>query len=227
MSADKKLTLYTAKRCPFAHRTEIILNEVGAKFERVEIDLDNKPEWYKDVNPDLKVPALILDGTKLAESFVIVQLISDLYPEQGLLPSDPVQRAQIRFAVELFGSKIPSHWYQYLSKFNDLEARQAYIDNINAGFRRFNDLLLEQAPSGPYFLGSQYSLADIAIAPFILRIEKFNRLYLDGLKFEAVEQLPRLKQFLEGITQRPSAQATVLSDEKFIAWLDRFNIPRP
>ncbi|KAG0164600.1 hypothetical protein DFQ28_009645 [Apophysomyces sp. BC1034] len=227
MSADKKLTLYTAERCPFAQRTEIILNEVGAKFERVEIDLDNKPEWYGDINPDLKVPALVIDGTKLAESLVIVELINDLYPEQGLLPSDPVQRAQIRFAIELFGAKVFPHWYQYLAKFKDLEARQAYIDNVNAGFRRLNDLLLEQAPSGPYFLGSQYSLADIAIAPFVLRIEKFNRLYLDGLKFEAVEELPRVKEFLQGISQRPSAQATIVTDEKFIASLARFSIPHP
>jgi hypothetical protein len=40
-----KLTFYTAIVCPYAQRTAIALKEVGAEYEKVEIDLQNKPSW--------------------------------------------------------------------------------------------------------------------------------------------------------------------------------------
>jgi hypothetical protein len=40
-----KLTFYTAIICPYAQRTAIALKEVGAEYEKVEIDLANKPAW--------------------------------------------------------------------------------------------------------------------------------------------------------------------------------------
>lgn len=43
--AGNKLVLYTARICPYAQRTAIALHEVGADYESVEIDLQNKPSW--------------------------------------------------------------------------------------------------------------------------------------------------------------------------------------
>lgn len=40
-----KLTFYTAIICPYAQRAAITLQEVGADYEKVEIDLANKPDW--------------------------------------------------------------------------------------------------------------------------------------------------------------------------------------
>lgn len=38
---------------------------------------------YKDVNPELKVPALSIKGKSIAESLVLVELANDLHPEKG------------------------------------------------------------------------------------------------------------------------------------------------
>lgn len=82
----------------------------------------------------------------------------------------------------------------------------------------------QQAASGPYFLGEQYSLADIAIAPFYARVNAFNKLALDGHGFDAVKNSPRLAEFLNGITSRPSFQDSFLGDEKLIEFMKkRFN----
>jgi glutathione S-transferase len=38
-------------RCPFAARSRLALAEANADYEEVEIDLQNKPDWYLKLNP--------------------------------------------------------------------------------------------------------------------------------------------------------------------------------
>lgn len=42
---NDKIIFYNAVVCPYAQRVAIALKEVGAEYEKVEIDLQNKPEW--------------------------------------------------------------------------------------------------------------------------------------------------------------------------------------
>lgn len=76
--------------------------------------------------------------------------------------------------------------------------------------------MTQQSATGPYFLGEQFSLADIAIAPFILRILAFNKLILNDFHFDAVKSNPRLAEFIKGIISRPTVQETFVGDEKFV-----------
>lgn len=46
----KPIKLYSNKSCPWAQRSRIALLEAGVKFEEIEIDLTNKPEWYLKIN---------------------------------------------------------------------------------------------------------------------------------------------------------------------------------
>ncbi|KAI9497063.1 glutathione S-transferase [Zychaea mexicana] len=208
-----ELVLYDAAVCPFCHRAAIAFKETGLKYKRVEIDLANKPSWFKDVIPDAKVPALAIQGTIISESLVLIELANDLQPEKGLLPRDPVKRAQIRFAIEYFSSKVSSVWYNFLMHEFKKENLAKCIEGLEAGYTRINELLLEQAPSGPYFLGSEYSLADIAIAPIVARQAAGFKAFLNGLEIEAVKKYPRLQEWLEGIVSRPTFKETYPGDE--------------
>jgi hypothetical protein len=55
------------------------------------------------VNPAGKVPVLQVgsdeEGTKIPESHVILELVSDLFPGK-LLPEDPLKRAEARYFIE-------------------------------------------------------------------------------------------------------------------------------
>ncbi|CAO3665072.1 unnamed protein product [Umbelopsis vinacea] len=215
-----KLTFYTAIICPYAQRAAITLQEVGADYEKVEIDLANKPDWYKDVNPETKVPALTVDGYNIAESLVLVELINDLFPEKKLLPDNALKRAQIRFFVEYWASKISSQQFKLFGL--DDSGRQAIYGELNAALARINDLLLEQAQEGPYFLGSEYSLADVNVAPFVYRLQfLLNRFFKEDGELEALGKYPRLKQFFAGITERESFKATIASNEQLEVAFDR------
>jgi glutathione S-transferase len=58
-----KVTLYSARACPYAHRTRLVLSEKKVQFELKEVDLQNKPAWFdQSVSAYGKVPALEHEG---------------------------------------------------------------------------------------------------------------------------------------------------------------------
>ncbi|KAI7894971.1 thioredoxin-like protein [Mucor mucedo] len=226
MSTDK-ITFYNAVICPYAQRAAIALREAGANFETVDIDLTNKPEWYKDINPETKVPALTTEGQNIAESLVIIEYINDRFPEAKLLPKEAIKRAHVRFGIEYFASKITAGFNKYAFNYKGEGAREAYEVDVNAALVRFNEILTQQSATGPYFLGEEFSLADIAVAPFVLRLYAFNKLILKGYEFEAVKSHSRLAEFIKGVTSRASVQETYAGDEKFVDVLvQRFGVTR-
>ncbi|KAI8578646.1 hypothetical protein K450DRAFT_245881 [Umbelopsis ramanniana AG] len=214
MVAQPKLTFYTSVVCPYAQRAAIALNEVGAEYEKVEIDLQNKPAWYKDVNPETKVPALTVDDYNIAESLVLVELVNDLFPEKKLLPDNALKRAQIRFFVEYWSSKISPQQWKIIGNLEDKEGRQTAYNDINAALVRINELLLEQSQEGPYFLGKEYSIADVNVAPFAYRLKVLvSHFFKDEIELIDFAKYPRVKEFLAGITERDSFKATIASEE--------------
>lgn len=76
-----------------------------------------------------------IQGKNIAESLVLVELISDLYPEKNLTPKDPVQRAQTRFAIEYFSTKLSPHFYKLVSN-NTEEQRKEYKEATEAAYKR-------------------------------------------------------------------------------------------
>src|SRR5882724_3279158 len=99
-----RLKLISHKLCPYVQRAVIALNEKGVAFERIDIDLANKPDWFLKVSPLGKVPVLSVktDGGEVAlfESNVICEYIEDTQGGSRLHPQDPLQRAQHRAWME-------------------------------------------------------------------------------------------------------------------------------
>src|ERR1700761_1379909 len=46
------------------------------------------------------------ESAKITESLVILEFIADLYPDSGLLPKDPVERARVRFFIDAFTANV-------------------------------------------------------------------------------------------------------------------------
>src|SRR6266550_7791789 len=106
-----QLTLISHKLCPYVQRAVIALNEKGIPFERIDIDLANKPDWFLKISPLGKVPVLLVrtdDGeAALFESNVICEYIEETQAGSKLHPHDALERAQQRAWME-FGSTILS-----------------------------------------------------------------------------------------------------------------------
>src|SRR5690349_19511858 len=83
------LTLVSHALCPYVQRAAIALHEKGVAFERVDVDLDNKPDWFKAISPLGKVPLLKIGDAVIFESAVIVEYLEETQPNP-LHPSDPL-----------------------------------------------------------------------------------------------------------------------------------------
>ena len=105
------LKLISHKLCPYVQRAVIALTEKGVPFERIDIDLANKPDWFLKISPLGKVPVLLVetgDGeVALFESNVICEYIEETQGGAKLHPQDALKRAQHRAWME-FGSTILS-----------------------------------------------------------------------------------------------------------------------
>ena len=99
-----KLTLISHELCPFVQRAAIALTEKGVAFERITVDLANKPDWFLAISPLGKVPLLKVGDAVIFESAVILEYLEETQPSP-LHPADALQRAEHRSWME-FGSTI-------------------------------------------------------------------------------------------------------------------------
>ena len=98
------LTLVSFDLCPYVQRAAIVLAEKDVPFERINVDLADKPEWFKAISPTGKVPLLKVGDEVLFESSVIVEYLEETHPKP-LHPQAPLSRARHRAWME-FGSAI-------------------------------------------------------------------------------------------------------------------------
>jgi glutathione S-transferase len=91
------LTLYFAPGSS-SFAAHIALHEVGAKFERRPMSFakkDMQSPAYLAINPEGKVPTLIIDGRPLTEVAGILYYLARTYPGAKLLPvNDPEAEAR-------------------------------------------------------------------------------------------------------------------------------------
>src|SRR3954468_8605844 len=98
------LTLVSHQLCPYVQRAAIALAEKGVSYERINVDLANKPDWFKALSPLGKTPVLKVGETAIFESAVILEYLEETRPNP-LHPQDPLRRAEHRSLIE-FGSAI-------------------------------------------------------------------------------------------------------------------------
>src|ERR1700752_2402062 len=98
------LKLISHKLCPYVQRAVIALTEKGVAFERIDIDLANKPDWFLAISPLGKTPLLLVGDVAIFESAVILEYLEETRA-RPLLPADPLRRAEHRGWIE-FGSAV-------------------------------------------------------------------------------------------------------------------------
>lgn len=143
------------------------------------------------------------ESAKLTESVVLLEFVADLYPDSGLLPKDPVQRARVRFFIDVVSNKVLP---PYIAFFLRGEAPDSFI----AAAAEIQELL---SPSG-FAVGDHFTIADAALAPFLGRWELNFRndvgKYPEGagsrvheVLFQS-ERFARLQKYFTNISSRQS-----------------------
>jgi glutathione S-transferase len=208
------LRLISHKLCPYVQRAVIALAEKGVAFERIDIDLANKPEWFLAISPLGKTPVLQVDDTAIFESAVILEYLEETQPKP-LHPADALARAEHRGWIE-FGSAV----------LNDIAGFYAAPDEatFNAKTsqleRRFARLETRVA-AAPWFDGESFSLVDAVFGPVFRYFDVFDEI----ADFGILAGKPKLKRWREALAARPSVRTAVRSDYPALlrGFIDRRN----
>ena len=172
------LTLISHPLCPYVQRAAIVLMEKGIPFERRDVDLKNKPDWFLAVSPLGKTPVLQVGNDVIFESAVICEFLDDtqaprLHPEQAL------ERAHHRSWME-FGSALLNAIGSFYNA-GDAAALIARSGDIRSRLVQLEAALGE----GPYFSGERFSIVDAVFGPVFRYFDVFDTIedfkFLDGL----------------------------------------------
>lgn len=192
MPSNKPL-LFTFRRCPYAIRARLALALARVDYNTLEVDLNNKPERLLQLSPKATVPVLLLaDGRLIEQSLDIMLWALQQSGSAEVLPKTDADRAiSMQHIAENDGPfKQALNRYKYPERhpeYSAIEHQQAATQWIV----QWNSALAMDA----YFLGSQPSLADYALLPFIRQFAKVNQAYFDALPVE------KLQTWLHHLTQ--------------------------
>lgn len=208
------LTLVSYDLCPYVQRAAIALAEKGVAFRRVDVDLSNKPDWFRAISPLGKVPLLRVGDDVLFESAAIVEYLEETSPHP-LHPQDPIARAKHRAWMEFGSSVLADIWV--LETTPDQAAFAAKRDSLADKLQQIEGAIV----SSPYFAGAGFSLVDAVFAPAFRYFDTFER-FVDFRLFEAA---PKVAAWRAALAKRPSVIGAVVPDysSRLEAFLDRKN----
>lgn len=196
-----KRTLVSHALCPYVQRVAIVLAEKGLDFERVDIDLANKPTWFLEISPLGKTPVLLIDGTALFESAAICEYFDETALPR-LHPDDVLLRAQHRAWIEFGSAMLNTIGAFYNAK--DAPELEAKAGQLRQQLRQ----LEQRLNGGPYFNGAQFSLVDAVFGPVFRYFDVFDAVH----DFGFFTGLPKLRAWRSALASRPSVESAARTD---------------
>ena len=156
------LTLYTAPT-PNGYKASVALEELGLDYEVRAMDLpggEQHEPWFRDINPNGRIPALVDDGFAVFESGAILIYLAE--KTGRLLPTDPRRRSEaLQWLMFQMGGLGPmmgqaNVFYRYAA-----ETVPWAIERYQRESRRLMEVLDRRLAEEEYLAG-EYSIADIA-----------------------------------------------------------------
>ncbi|MGE0259959.1 MAG: glutathione S-transferase family protein [Alphaproteobacteria bacterium] len=171
--------------------THIALHEIGAPFELKLIALhnqENRAADYLAVNPEGKVPTLVIDGRQLTEVAATLWYLARRYPEAGLLPQFGDIEAEARVIS----------WMSFIAA-TIHPSRRAGDDRWREVFH-----LAEQRLGSSEWTVDRYSIADIHLFRLYWRFVKTLEPPLDDY--------PNLTAHYRRMMARPAVRRTIAAE---------------
>lgn len=188
---------------PNGWKVSIILEEMGLEYETVPVDIsagDQFQDEFLEISPNNKMPAVVdHDGiggeeTPVFESGAILMYLADKTGE--LYPEDPWKRNVVnQWLMFQMGSVGPmlgqAHHFRQYSPERIEYAYQRYTDEASRIYR----VMDERLKQNEYFAGDYYSIADIAIFPWVVPHENQG---------QDLGEYPSLNRWYTEIKSRPA-----------------------
>ena len=196
-----EIVLYSYRRCPFAMRVRMALEEKGLEYLVQEEDLASFSEDLLRLHPEGKVPVLLHDDQVIFESSIITEYLDEAFPAVRLMPEAPKDRAQVRlwtyWCNEIYKPDLDEFKYEW--KTLSEEKRQELKARLHGHLSKMESALAERE----FIMGATLTLADIHLFPFYRQLQRVKSGELDTAPYV------RLNAWLEGIMARPSFERTM------------------
>lgn len=200
-----ELVFYSGWFCPFVQRAWIALEQKGIPYLYQEENPYKKDEKFVEKFPKGLVPGVLYKGKPVAESLVILEFLEDVYPQVPLLPSDPYARAQVRYTVDGVTKSVLPPFYRLLQA-QEADKQDEAREDLYKGLQTF-----AQGITGPYWAGEQFTHADIALLPFIVRLPILE----NHRSFERSKVGHGFEAYAERVVKLPAVQRTISDSDKY------------
>ncbi|MFD1298111.1 glutathione S-transferase family protein [Lysobacter gummosus] len=205
--SESMLKLISHPLCPFVQRAAIVLLEKGTAFERIQVDLAAKPDWFLALSPTGKVPLLLVgkpDGSEVVifESMVICEYLEETQSGAPMYPQDALSRARQRSWIEFAGSTLSDAW-QFLHATDRITA-----ETRQAALRTKLERLETELGAGPYFDGALFGMVDAVFAP----IFRYFGMLDPAISRPIFDKLPRTDAWRSALAAQPSVIHAVGAD---------------
>ena len=165
----------------------IALHEIGVPFTPKPISFNRREqrgEAFLRLNPEGKVPTLLIDGRSLAEVAGILYYLGRAFPEAGLFPSgDAEAEAQVVAWMSFVASTLHP-------------ARRQGPERVREVYT-----IVESKLSGREWVGDRYSIADIHLFRLFWRVR--------DLLLPTEADFPTLSAHYDRMMARPAVQHTI------------------
>lgn len=207
----ERLQLYSLPT-PNGVKVSIMLEECGLPYEAHKVSFETNDQLtpeFVSLNPNNKIPAIIdPDGPggqplALFESGAILWYLAE--KTGRLLPTDPAARYHaLQWVMFQMGGVGPmfgqlGFFHKFAGKdYEDKRPRDRYV----AESRRLLGVLNKHLAGQPWMLGDDYSIADIALFPWVRNLIGF---YGAG-ELVGFDEFAQVQRVLDAFVQRPAVQ---------------------
>ena len=175
-----------------------LLEEIGTPYDLTVMEAaDRKGPEHLERHPLGRVPVIEEEGGYVFESAAILLHLADLHPEAELIPPVGTHERALAYQWVFFSMTELEAGLLTIAGFRDVndEKTQAATERFRAAAQ-----VVENALEGDEWLvGDRFGVADLACASVLLYAKRFE--LLDGL--------PRIADYLSRIETRPARQRAV------------------
>ena len=193
------MLLYNSMVSGNCYKVRLLLAHLGIDYERRELDVvdrSNRADVLGGLNPDLRVPTLVLDdGRPLAESGAIIWYFGE---GTRFVPDDRYDRAKVLqwMFFEQYTHEPAIAVVRFLVAYSrEPEKHVELIESrTKQGYRALDAMERHLEGGGPYLVGSSLTLADIALYAYT-HVAHEGRFDLSGY--------PAIDAWLERVAAEP------------------------
>ncbi len=191
---------YGVGTCALA--THIALEEVGAPYEAVRLDMaggQQRSAEYLKVNPKGRVPALVTEQGVLTETPALLVFVAQQFKAANLAPlDDPFAFARVQAINSYLCSTVHiahAHKTRGARWTDDAAAIETMKRKVPETMTACAELIESDMIQGPWVMGDAYTICD----PYLYTIAR----WMEGDSVD-LARFPKLKAHMERMAARPA-----------------------